>query len=406
MRNVLYAVPFFGENTLRFIDALRRRDQVRLIAICGRSGSFSDAVLNRFHRIVQVDDCFNADQVEAAVAGVRRLDGPIHCLTSALEQIQPTLGEVRSRLDIPGMKREAVERFTNKAAMKAALREAGLPCARFALLRSPEDARSFAEQVGFPFVMKPPVGAGCRDTYLVGGPEELAFTLREVMPAPDRVVQAEEFIHGEESSFETITTGGKVRFVSMTHYKPGPLDCMRNPWIQYCVVFPKSIDGKDYDGIKEIGRRTPEALGMMAGFTHMEWFRLRDGRIVIGEIAARPPGVHIVPMMNYGHEANFFDIWARAVVDDAFDGPWERKWAVGVAFLRGAGRGKVSRVTGVEEVQASLGDTIVEARYPKVGQPKATGYEGEGYVIVKARETAQVEEALTRLIETIQVRYE
>ena len=41
--------------------------------------------------------------------------------------------------------------------------------------------------------------------------------------------------------------------------------------------------------------RAVKALGLETGFTHMEWFRRDDGSLAIGEIAARPPGAHIVP---------------------------------------------------------------------------------------------------------------
>ena len=94
--------------------------------------------------------------------------------------------------------------------------------------------------------------------------------------------------------------------------------------------------------------------------THMEWFRRDDGSLAIGEIAARPPGANIVRMNSFAHDVDMYRAWARAVVDNAFDGPYERKYAVGCAFLRGIGRGRVVGVRGVERAQRAVGQLVVE----------------------------------------------
>src|SRR4029078_3501459 len=118
------------------------------------------------------------------------------------------------------------------------------------------------------------------------------------------------------------------------------------------------------------------------GFTHMEWFQRDDGTLAIGEIAARPPGANIVRLKGLGHGTHLYSAWARAVVDDAFDGPYERRYAVGCAYLRGVGRGRVLRVNGVERAQQLIGRLVVEARLPSRGDPRSDSYEGDGYVIV------------------------
>jgi coproporphyrinogen III oxidase len=110
-------------------------------------------------------------------------------------------------------------------------------------------------------------------------------------------------------------------------------------------------------------------------------------------------------MTGLAHAIDPFRAWARAVVDGAFDGPWERQYAVGCAYLRGLGRGRVVGVTGVHEIHEAIGDLVMEAKLPTLGAPKSDHYEGDGYVIVRHPETAVVEAALTRIIETVQVHY-
>ena len=113
--------------------------------------------------------------------------------------------------------------------------------------------------------------------------------------------------------------------------------------------------------------------------THMEWFLRDDGTQLVNEVGARPPGVGIMPLMSLAHETDMFRAWAELIAFDRFEPP-ARKWAAGVAFLWGHGRGsRVARVEGVADSVEAVGDALVELRAPRVGQPRAEGYEGEGW---------------------------
>jgi hypothetical protein len=119
----------------------------------------------------------------------------------------------------------------------------------------------------------------------------------------------------------------------------------------------------------------------------------------------RPPGAQFVTLMSYAHDADMYRAWARAAVDEAFDGPYERKYAVAIAYLRGPGEGRVAAVDGVDEAQKRVGELVVEAKLPTVGAPKSSSYEGDGYAIVRSRSDDELLAAVKTIIETIQVRY-
>ena len=95
-------------------------------------------------------------------------------------------------------------------------------------------------------------------------------------------------------------------------------------------------------------------------------------------------------------------MWAELVILGTFDPP-ERRYAAGTAYLRGQGRGRVRAVHGIEELQREIGHLVVEARLPEPGQPASSGYEGEGYVIVRDPDTDVVRDALQRIISLIRV---
>jgi hypothetical protein len=255
-------------------------------------------------------------------------------------------------------------------------------------------------------VLKPPSGAGCRATYEVHDADQLRQALAEARPSPQREVLAEEFLTGREYSFETLCIAGQPVFHSIGRYLPGPLEVTRTPWIQWVCVLPRDISGPWFDEARRVGFAAVQRLGMGSGMTHMEWFRRPDGAVAVGEIAMRPPGAQFVSLMSWAHDADLYRAWARAVVDDAFDGPLERRWAVAIAYLRGQGEGsRVASIEGVEEAQRRVGSLVVEAQLPQVGAPRSSSYEGDGFVILRHPSTDVVVEAVRTVIELVQVRY-
>jgi len=403
MRNVVFVAPFPLETTMRFARAVSRLGGIRLLGIAQEAPGGEDRAL--FGDVVTVRDGLDTRQLVEAARLLEKRYGALHRLIGILEPLQVQLAEVRQELGIAGTSPVTADLFRDKARMKDELRRHGLPCARHTLVRTWADAEAFVREVGFPLVVKPPAGMGSKSTWRVANIDELRAALGALHASPERPALAEEFLRGREFSFETITIDGIVQFQSATRYYPTPLEVMEQPWIQWVVVLPKNIDGPDYADARALGVRVVTALGLETGMTHMEWFRRDDGSIAIGEIAARPPGANIVRLNSFAHDTDMYRAWARAVIDSAFDGPYERKYAVGCAFLRGGGRGRVRAVHGVAAANERVGRVVVEAKLPTVGAFKSDSYEGDGYVIVRDPDTEVVKQAMNAVIETISIEY-
>jgi formate-dependent phosphoribosylglycinamide formyltransferase (GAR transformylase) len=401
MRTVLFVAPFLLDATLKFAQAAAAIPNVRLVVLTQDEPEKVPAGAHHW----RVEDATRTDHIIDAARQVIARTGGAHCLLGILENIQDQLAEARVALGLPGITPDVAKRFRDKGVMKTALRHVGLPCARHARIRSGHDAWRFIEEVGYPIVIKPPDGAGCRATYQVNNPEDLTAALREIQPTPQREALAEEFITGEEHSFDTITIDGQPVFHNIGRYLPGPLDVMRNDWIQWCVYLPREISGPEFDAIRKVGFAANNALGLGTAMTHMEWFRRRDGSPVISEVGARPPGAQFTSLMSWAYDRSLYTAWAQAMINGRVEGGFERKFSSGVAFLRGSGSGRVSRVENLEEAQRKVGHLVVEAKLPQVGRPRASGYEGEGYVIVRHPDTRVVTDALSTLIQTIRVHY-
>jgi formate-dependent phosphoribosylglycinamide formyltransferase (GAR transformylase) len=405
MRTVVFVAPFpMITTTFKFARALAGLRNVRLVGVF-QEPPHGDG-LKVFDDFVTVSDALDVRKLIQGVALLKQKYGPPHRIVGVLENLQVQVAQLREHFGIPGADAATAERFRDKNHMKDELRRHGIPCARHQLVTSDAEAWAFVRDVGFPIVLKPPAGAGCLATYRVDSAEQLTSVLREVRASPQRPTLAEEFLTGEEHSFETITIGGQPRFHSISRYLPTPLEVTRNSWIQWCVLLPRDIAGPAYDLPRQVGYDVVRKLGLDAGFTHMEWFRRPNGTVAVGEIAMRPPGAQIVTLTSLAHDADMYRAWARAVVDDAFDGPYERKYAVGCAFLRGTGAGRVARIDGVDETNQAVGHLVVEAKLPTVGAPKSSSYEGDGYAIVRHPNTEVVQKALKKIIETVRVRYQ
>ncbi len=252
-------------------------------------------------------------------------------------------------------------------------------------------------------VVKPLAGMGARNTFRIDGVDAADRWLAAAPPTQGAPVLLEEFLVGQEFSFESVLVDGELVWHSIGRYDPTPLTVLENPWIQWCVVLPRDIGGDAFAGIRDVGTRAVRSLGLSTGLSHMEWFRRPDGSVAISEVGARPPGAQIASLMSWAHDTDMYAAWARLVVLGEFDPP-ERRYAVGAAYLRAQGVGRtISSVTGIDRVSERTHRMVVESRLPVIGRSPADTYEGDGYVIVRGESTDDVDRALSEIVSAIKV---
>ena len=103
-------------------------------------------------------------------------------------------------------------------------------------------------------------------------------------------------------------------------------------------------------------------------------------------------------------DTNAIRDWVKLMVYNKLE-PAETAYTSGAAYLRGPGQGRVTHVTGIEEVRSKFNDIITDIKLPKKGQEKAIIYEGEGYIIVRHKDSAVVERALEEIVNSVRVHY-
>ncbi len=403
MRTVVFVAPFFLETTLRFVKAAAALPGVRLGLISQDPlEKLAPEVRSRIAAHQQVRDAIDPASVLDGIDYLRGRLGPPERLLGTLEELQVPLGQLRDRLGISGMGGESARNFRDKARMKEVLRDAGLPAARHLLAASGEEARGFAAAVGFPLVVKPPAGSGARSTFRVEDESSLRSCLLSMPPSPGRPMLVEEFVTGQEHSFDSIVLNGRLVWYSINHYLAAPLEVLREPWIQWSVLLPREVDHPRYGAIRRFAAAALRALGLRTGLSHMEWFLRPDGSVAISEVGARPPGAQFTTLISYAHDFDLYAAWARLMVFDEFE-PRSRPYAAGAAYLRGQGLGRVKAVHGLDQIARELGDIIVESRLPRPGQAPSSSYEGEGYIILRHPETSVVEQGLRTIVSRVRV---
>jgi len=305
---------------------------------------------------VQVRSLWNSGQVIAELR--ERLKG--HALDRIECLWEPGImlaAELRQHFGINGLSVEQAHRFRDKEAMKVALDAAGIRTPRHIAADSVAGCWEAAEEIGFPIILKPIAGAGSADTYRI----ESADQLRSVLPRLRHIsrVSVEEFVDGEEYTFDTITIDGTIAYYNVAWYRPRPLIARSNEWISPQVIALRDVDDPSLAGGIAMGFEVIKALEFGSGFTHMEWYRKADGEVVFGEIGARPPGAHQVDQMKYACDFDVFRAWGSAVTRGTLGTDIERRYNVATIYKRAQGVGRITRIEGTETLQQRFGEHVV-----------------------------------------------
>jgi hypothetical protein len=305
------------------------------------------------------------------------------------EPVTVLAARIREALGVPGMSVDTVLGFRDKVTMHHRVAAAGLRVAKTARVRSPEEAREAAASIGYPVVVKPVAGAGSADTWRAGSPQELEAVLAKTRNV--REISLEEWITGDEYTYETICIDGKIAVESVTRYYPNVLDARKNEWISPIIFSIRDLTTPEVLPGVQLGRQVISALGMGTGFTHMEWFRTPSGEAVFGEIACRAPGANMVDLMNYTCDEDFFREWARAVCWKHYAGTRERKYNAAIIFKRAMGQGRIRAHHGIEAFRDRFGPWIAREELVPVGSPRRdwqSTFLADGNLVVRHPERA------------------
>jgi len=323
---------------------------------------------------------------EGVVEAVKRWVGPLRMerVVCLWEPGVLLAAKLREALGVEGMTLEEAIPFRNKDAMKEQVAAAGIRTPRHRAATTAAEVREAAEYIGFPVIVKPIAGAGSMDTYRADDRAELDAALAKMGHIDE--VNVEEFVDGEEFTFDTICIDGEIAYHNISYYRPRPLAFRSTEWISPMTYCLRDVNDPRLAGGATMGRAVLEALGFRNGFTHMEWYLKENGEAVFGEIAARPPGANTVDLMNYASDIDLFVGYAEAEVHKRFTQPLLRKYNAVNVFKRAQGKGRIQRIEGLERIKREFGPYIAHIDLLPVGAPRRDWVQtlvSDGYVVLR-----------------------
>jgi hypothetical protein len=201
-----------------------------------------------------------------------------------------------------------------------------------------------------------------------------------------REASCEEYIDGEEFTFDAVSIGGVPAFENVAAYLPKPIEARSLEWVSPVIITIRDLQQPKLQAGLSLGRRVLGALGMDDGFTHMEWYLTSKGEAVFGEIGCRPGGACLVDQMNYTCDIDLFREWARVACWGHFAADTTRRYNAAIVFKRAAGQGRITRIEGLEAWLRMCGGWVVEEKLLRPGTPRRNWKNtllSDGWVLVR-----------------------
>jgi ATP-grasp domain len=401
--HIVFIEPRFPGNQKLFVQALAEIGAT-VTAIGEGSKDSLDDDLKRW--LAHYEEVRNVTDDGAVLGALRFIQSKKHVdrLEATVEAHILPIARVREAAGIPGTSVRTAFLCRDKPSMKEVLRDGGVPCAQSTAASTAAEVHAFAEQVGFPLILKPRDGAGASGATRVDSAAEIDAALGSF--GAGRSIAVEEFIEGHEGFYDTLTVGGAIAHDFATHYYPNVLEAMRTRWISPQFIATNRIDSAAaYTELRQMGARVVQLLGIETSATHMEWFFGAKG-LKFSEIGCRPPGVRAWDLYNVGNDMNLYREWALAVCTGRTEATPSRRYAAGIIALRPDRDGQISGYEGLEAMGNAFGQHLIDVHLPPNGtptQPVAAGYMANAWLRMKHENYDELRRILDIVGQTVKV---
>jgi hypothetical protein len=401
--HVVYLSPGFPAEMPLFVRGLAQIGAKVLGVGDQPAGALPKEAREALHDYLQVssfgDEARVVDEVRGWLRG--REVARVECLW---ERLMYLAARMREAFGVPGMSRAQTAVFRDKEAMKQAVERAGLRVPRHGRARTSQEAWAHVERIGYPAIVKPIDGAGSKDTHRCNDVNEFSRALSNVRHLEE--ISVEEFIEGEELTYDTVCAGGRILFENVAWYRPKPMVLAQNPWISMQnIVLRDLAQDLPRPGV-QLGHAVLKALGFDTGFTHMEWFRTAKGEAVFGEIGGRPPGARLVHAMNYSCDIDLFRGWAEAACYGRLSQDTAKKYNAAMIFKRAQGEGTVREHRGLRELMQRYGPHVATIELTPIGEAKRDWRQvvvGDGWIVVRHPDLATTLQMSERFVNDLTV---
>lgn len=330
-------------------------------------------------------------------------------MTLATDMPMMTVAVVAKEMNLIGISVDTAMKATNKAFMREALKNAGVPVPMFFHLTTKQDYLKAVDAIcsaGYRCIIKPADNSGSRGIDLLSDYEpetlESAFEYSKQASRSGEIM-VEEYMEGPEVSVETLSVDGECRVIQITD----KITTGAPFFVEMGHSQPSQLPEKVKEEIARVAVAANHAIGIENGPSHTEIKVTKDGAKVV-ELGARLGGdnitTHLVPLST---GVDMVECCIRIALGEKPD--LERKFQKGSAIRYfKADRGTIVGINGLEEAGKIDGVkqiSVVHGVGEKLNGIRSSG-DRAGFVIAQADSSGDAIEICEKANKQIQVEVE
>ncbi|MEV5692557.1 ATP-grasp domain-containing protein [Micromonospora globbae] len=335
------------------------------------------------------------------------------------EYAVPLAARIAQHYGLPHIAPRVARLCRDKFAMRKALDGSGVQQPRYGLAKDSEQAVAVAEDIGFPVVVKPIIGAASVYVRRVDTVDELRENFSSLQALSwvalaadplctrlraeyEEAMLIEEYIEGNEMSYEAIAVEGTVHPLTI-HRKPLP---MTGPYFpEYYYRTPAELPEALETQVHQTVTAAISALGINMGATHSE-VRVNEQGVFVVEVGARVGGMSVYQSVKAVTGVDMISSVSTLAMGEYPDlsvkdtGTW-----AGFCYFFPARAGTVARIDGMQEAQRLKGVTEIDV-YCREGDVVAVppvAKQGIGHAFFTASSSLELDRTYRALQDCIAV---
>ena len=275
-------------------------------------------------------------------------------MTLASDMPMVTVAAVAKELGCVGITEETAIKATNKAQMRKALCQAGVPIPKFYKVTNRSEYAQAVGAIKGPFMVKPADSSGSRGIIKVD-PTASSETVAQAYDYSMKNTRkgelvVEEYMQGPEVSVETLTIDGICQVIQITDKRTTGAP----HFVEMGHSQPTAFDAAMAEQIRAVAVAANRAVGITNGPSHTEIIVTEEGPKVV-ELGARLGGdcitTHLVPLST---GVDMVRCCIRIALGEEPD--WHAKWEKGSAIRYfSQSPGMIRSIRGLTEAEAIPG---------------------------------------------------
>ncbi|MFJ6787479.1 ATP-grasp domain-containing protein [Streptomyces angustmyceticus] len=336
----------------------------------------------------------------------------IDAVVTSWEFLSPLAIRLAAELGLPGHLPEAADTCRNKRAMAEAFARHQVPAPR--TVWAP-DARTLADLIttsglSYPLVVKPAENAGSIGVTVVRSagdlPAAAALAQAQTHEFPhniplDTTLLAQEYVGGDEFSVETLISDGTVHHLAITE----KFTTQGDSRAELGHTVPAVLEPPAAAAVLDAAERAVTALGLRNGIAHTEIKADAQGRARVIETGARPPGDHIMRLVQEALGISEARAYLQAALGQTPDVTPRRDRAAAIRFLAAPRAGTLRWIGNLPEGDGIIDTNTYVMPGDKVGGPH-DNIGRVGHVMLQAPTAGEVNKAALDVMNSLTVEVE